>query len=88
MQPAAASLQQPRRSSDEPMGLFAPTRTPMTRDRTFAWRLAGLCALAAAVRVLLLRASLLDDPFAALPYSDGELYWNRAGERLGATFPG
>jgi hypothetical protein len=49
-------------------------------DRRFAFWLALALAAAAAVRTLLLRESLAESPFALLPYSDGELYWRRAGE--------
>jgi hypothetical protein len=49
-------------------------------DRRFVFWLALALAAAAAVRSLLLHESLSESPFALLPYSDGELYWRRAGE--------
>jgi tetratricopeptide (TPR) repeat protein len=49
-------------------------------DRRFAFWLALALAAAAAVRTLLLHESVSESPFALLPYSDGELYWRRAGE--------
>jgi hypothetical protein len=52
----------------------------MPRDRRFAWLLLGLCAAAGALRVLLLVEELDANPFAAVPWSDAELYWARAGE--------
>jgi tetratricopeptide (TPR) repeat protein len=58
----------------------------MARERRFAWQLAALCAVAAAVRALLLREYLAENPFAWLPYSDGELYWSRAGEMAAGSW--
>jgi hypothetical protein len=49
-------------------------------DRRFAFWLALALAAAAAVRGLLLHEFMAESPFALLPYSDGELYWRRAGE--------
>lgn len=52
----------------------------MARDRRFAWLLLGLCAAAGVLRVPLLLEELDANPFAAVPWSDAELYWVRAGE--------
>jgi tetratricopeptide (TPR) repeat protein len=52
----------------------------MKTGRRFAWRLTALLATAGFLRALLLWEFWSRNPFALLPYSDGELYWNRAGE--------
>lgn len=52
----------------------------MARDRRFAWQLLVLCAAAAVLRALLWREELATNPFASVPWSDAELYWQRAGE--------
>ena len=52
----------------------------MARNGRFAWQLFMLCAAATALRALLWREQLASNPFAAVPWSDAELYWTRAGE--------
>jgi hypothetical protein len=58
----------------------------MKRDRRFAWQLLILCAAAAALRALLWWEELGTNPFAAVPWSDAELYWQRAGEMAGGQW--
>ena len=60
--------------------MWSPRLPLEPADRRFAFWLALALAAAAAVRSLLLHESLSESPFALLPYSDGELYWRRAGE--------
>jgi tetratricopeptide (TPR) repeat protein len=55
-------------------------------NRRFAWTLAALVAGAAAVRALMLWEYLLENPFAGHPYSDGDLYWSRAGEMAAGSW--
>ena len=57
-----------------------PRAPSMKTGRRFAWRLTALLATAGFLRALLLWEFWSRNPFALLPYSDGELYWNRAGE--------
>jgi tetratricopeptide (TPR) repeat protein len=60
----------------------------MTPTKHYGWWLLALCALAGALRLLILREYLLENPFAEFPYSDGELYWNRAGEMAAGRWLG
>ncbi len=46
----------------------------------FPRALAGLCLAAAALRALILAEQLAENPFALIPYSDGEHYWRMAGD--------
>ncbi len=59
--------------------------TPMKR---YGWWLLSICALATVLRLLILREYLLENPFAGFPYSDGELYWQRAGEMAAGRWLG
>lgn len=64
-------------------GSQAPTlgrRLAQLCDHRFAWVVFALTALAACIRVAILEEYLRENPFAAFPTLDGELYWNRAGE--------
>ena len=58
----------------------------MPETRRFAWQLLALCAAGAALRGLLWREELAANPFAAVPWSDAELYWSWAGEIAGGTW--
>jgi tetratricopeptide (TPR) repeat protein len=60
----------------------------MTPTKRYGWWLLSICALAAALRLLILREYLLENPFAEFPYSDGELYWQRAGEMAAGRWLG
>jgi hypothetical protein len=49
-------------------------------DERFGRALALLCAAAGAVGAATVAQQLAENPFAALPFSDAELYWRMAGE--------
>jgi tetratricopeptide (TPR) repeat protein len=62
--------------SAEPFG----RRLARLCDRRFAWVILALVAGAALIRLAVLREFWLENPFAAFPTLDSELYWRRAGE--------
>jgi tetratricopeptide (TPR) repeat protein len=57
-------------------------------DARFGRLLALLCLAAAAARVAILTDQLEENPFARVPFSDGELYWKMAGELAGGGLGG
>ena len=54
-------------------------------QRRFAAGLLLLLAAAAAVRALVLVEYWRENPFALLPWADGDLYWTRAAEMAAST---
>jgi tetratricopeptide (TPR) repeat protein len=59
----------------------------MSEESRFRWSLLALCGAAAALRALVFREELAHNPFAAVPWSDAALYWERAGALASGRWP-
>ena len=59
----------------------------MSEESRFRWSLLALCGAAASLRALVFREELAHNPFAAVPWSDAALYWERAGELAAGRWP-